>query len=109
MPKPNQTLDALKLIQGQKIHSPEHFAKLFWPDSLAHNRHYRGGNGTAVGKGAWLMAGSFIAKLRRKGLVHVWSGARDRSSRDYFGWVSLAGKGREYIEVHGQGARPRGR
>ena len=106
-PKPNRTLDALKLIQSQKVFSAEHFAKLFWPDNLAHKRHYKGGNGTAVGKGAWLMAGSFVAKLRKKGLVNVFHGwsMNERSIRDKLGWVTVTREGRKYIEEHDQADR----
>jgi hypothetical protein len=45
------------------------FAKAMWPDSHAHSCSSKGGNGNQRGKKAWLMAGSQLAKLNRKGLV----------------------------------------
>lgn len=59
-------------------------AREFWPNSLAHRRSYRQGNGSCHGKGAWLAMGGQVGKLRKMGLVrhgyvnrdgdHVWQG-----------------------------------
>jgi hypothetical protein len=49
------------------------FAKKFWPGHDMLLRPKNGGNGSQKGKGAWLAAGSYIAKLSKKGWVrHLW-------------------------------------
>lgn len=45
------------------------FAGKFWPDNDMHTRSKNGGNGNQRGKGAWLAAGSYIARLSKKGWV----------------------------------------
>jgi len=46
-----------------------HFAKKMWPDSEGWTRVKNTGNGATSGKGMWLAAGSYLAKLHKKGLV----------------------------------------
>jgi hypothetical protein len=60
----------LKIIKAQKgIHARELGDKL-WPDSPAKRRSYNtGGYGACSGKGLWLSAGSYVAKLKKKKLV----------------------------------------
>lgn len=61
--------EALKLIKAFPGLNAKRFAMMFWPDSDAHNKVSNQGNGACHGKAAWLMAGSYIGKLRKKGLV----------------------------------------
>jgi hypothetical protein len=66
------------------------FAKAMWPDSDSHSQSSRGGNGNQRGKKAWLMAGSHLAKLNRKGLVTY----QDRSTGCYY----LTQKGKTLLQ-----------
>lgn len=61
--------EALKLIKAFPGMNAKRFAMLFWPNSPAHTKTSNQGNGACHGKAAWLMAGSFVGKLRKKGLV----------------------------------------
>lgn len=47
------------------------FATKMWEGSGMHTKHSNGGNGCQVGKAAWLCGGSYLAKLRKKGLTGV--------------------------------------
>ncbi len=69
-----------KLIKALKILSKYHypdgltardFAQEMWEDSPAWKRSYNTGNGATRGKGMWLCAGSYLSKLRYKGLIYV--------------------------------------
>lgn len=60
---------ALKIVQDNPGVRAAGFASLMWPDSDGHNAHKNGGNGSQKGKGMWLAGGSYLAKLRKKGLV----------------------------------------
>jgi hypothetical protein len=51
------------------------FAMAMWGDSPAWKRHYKIGHGTTIGKGMWLCAGSYLAKLEDKKLLDShWKG-----------------------------------
>jgi len=67
------TQRALKIIDEQRKipgrFTCGDFARLMWPDSPAWSRNTRCGRGSHTGKGMWLCAGSFLAKLRKRGLV----------------------------------------
>ena len=91
------TIQALKIIDayhGQSF-SYHYFAEKMWPNSPAFRRSYHTGtNGVCLGKGMWLCAGSYIAKLENAGLV------TSRYERD-FGYgktVHLTKKGTEAIQ-----------
>jgi hypothetical protein len=60
---------ALEIIAAHKGIRAKWLAKKMWPDSIAHRASYRSGQGSVRGKGAWLMAGSFVGKLIKKGLA----------------------------------------
>lgn len=67
------------------------FAKEMWANSPAWKRSYNTGNGATRGKGMWLCAGSYLSKLRYKGLVYV---DYDRGYSLY----TLSSRGRELLE-----------
>lgn len=69
--KPSKrTIEALLILRDKKPQSFAEFAQLFWPDNFMHRRHTNcGTHGSRRGAGAWLAAGSYIAKLEKKGLV----------------------------------------
>jgi len=46
------------------------FALKMWPDSKMHRKVSNQGNGATSGKAAWLCAGSYLSKLKIKGLVN---------------------------------------
>lgn len=74
------------------------FALAMWPDNYMHERHITGGTGIQRGKGAWLSAGSYLAKMAKRG----WVGRAGRSTAD--GYV-LTQEGRElYREIKGKEA-----
>lgn len=95
-PKPDRTLDALIIIRDNPKIDPRTFAGKFWPDALMHERRSRGGHGAQKGKGAWLAAGSFVAKLEKRGLVTKWM---EPTLRHYNGWVTLTKAGDDYIKA----------
>jgi hypothetical protein len=68
----------------------QELSRKLWPDSDAHRGNYSSGRGTAVGKGAWLAAGSQVAKLSRLG----WVSSSDYYNRGY----RLTIKGKEMLE-----------
>lgn len=72
-----KTYKALIIIRDNPEITARYFANLMWPDSPAKNRHSNGGNGSQKGKGLWLSAGSFLAKLHKQGLLRhggsVWN------------------------------------
>lgn len=83
---------ALEILKDNPDIGANHFASLFWPDSKAWNKSYNTGNGATRGKGMWLSAGSYLAKLVKAGLV--W---RDCS----YGHVTfrLSSEGRESVKA----------
>lgn len=89
-------LKALSWIRDNKGVKPMKFAKHMWPNSGGYTRYYNQGNGACSGKGMWLTAGSYVGKLKKKGLV-----------RNYFdplmpynsGWA-LTSKGKEFLKEH---------
>lgn len=65
--------EALTIIQNSSYDRPINcswFAKQFWPDSNMHLKSSNTGNGACRGKAAWLCAGSYLAKLKNKGLTN---------------------------------------
>ncbi|UCH50637.1 MAG: hypothetical protein JSV54_06375, partial [Chloroflexota bacterium] len=82
----------LELINNNKIRSAKHFAELMWPDSPCWKKVYHVGRGATKGVGMWLASGSFLAKLRRQGLItHFFL------SVDYNETITLTSKGRERL------------
>lgn len=67
-------IKALKWIREQELKDRDWgckwFAMAMWGDSPAWKRHYKIGHGTTSGKGMWLCAGSYLAKLEIKGLIY---------------------------------------
>ena len=65
MTTPN-TIKALQILQSNPGCCAKKFAELMWPDSDMHQKC----NGQGVrGSAAWLCAGSYLAKLAKRGLV----------------------------------------
>lgn len=65
----SRTLEALQIIESRGRVTCSEFAVLFWPDHNMHKKVSNQGNGAARGKAAWLCAGSYLAKLIKKGYV----------------------------------------
>lgn len=64
--------------------SAHEFATQMWEDSDMHKRVKNTGNGACAGKGAWLCAGSYLAKLIK------------------YGWVEKSGNWLFHITVRGE-------
>lgn len=62
-----KALNILRETTYDKRISCRGFAKKMWPDSNMHTSSKNTGNGSCRGKAAWLCAGSYLAKLRKKG------------------------------------------
>lgn len=82
-----KTIKALRIIKEGRGITPKFFAMKMWPDSPAWERVYNTGHGATTGKGLWLSAGSYLAKLRRAGLVEI---SFDDYHFEY--WLSIKGK-----------------
>lgn len=63
----HKALNILKVTDYDKGMYCRKFAQLMWPDSAMHRTSKNTGNGACCGKAAWLCAGSYLAKLRKKG------------------------------------------
>jgi len=62
-------LEALEIIRKHPSLGAKRFAELFWVDSNMHRKVSNQGHGATAGKAAWLCAGSYIGKLKNRGLV----------------------------------------
>ena len=73
MKKESRTYEALKLLSEHPNGiAVRLFGLRFWPDNVMHSKVFNTGRGGACkGKAGWLCAGSFLSKLKRKGLVDV--------------------------------------
>jgi len=84
------------LLEHPKINAAA-FAKFMWADSNMHKKVSNQGHGATRGKAAWLCGGSYMGKLKKKGLV------RDVRYDDY-GYILLTScyelteKGKELIK-----------
>jgi len=65
----SRTIEALQILKDHPEISATSFALFFWPDSNMHKKTSNQGHGACRGKAAWLAAGSFMGKLKKKGLV----------------------------------------
>lgn len=63
-----RALTILYVPYGEEL-TPTQFARKMWPDSKGWNKVSNQGNGATSGKGMWLSAGSYLAKLSDKNLV----------------------------------------
>lgn len=89
-------VEALKILRDKKPKSHSYFARLYWPDNLMHKRTSNAGNhGSRRGAGAWLSAGSYLGKLKKRGLV---SRNYSDSAIEYFGIATLTQAGHELLE-----------
>ena len=69
-PLTEKTIAALQILaEHDQGLTAANFARLRWKDSIAWKRSYNTGNGATRGKGMWLSAGSYLAKLKKRGLV----------------------------------------
>lgn len=103
-------IKALKAIYDQPGIRANQLSKILWPDSIAHRRSYNTGvSGACRGKGAWLMAGSHMGKLIKKGLVrhqydHTWLGKNRKGKDKGYAYLPagyrLTLEGRESLEAH---------
>lgn len=50
------------------------FAMQMWPNSTMHTKVSNQGNGACSGKAAWLVAGSYLRRLEKKGFILVYEG-----------------------------------
>jgi hypothetical protein len=76
---------------------PSMFADLMWPDSPYHNVHYNSGRGSVKGRGLVMSAGSYLAKLHRRGLTRrKWIGSQHFDTLSIEGRQALA----EWEEAH---------
>lgn len=62
-------LEALMIIKNNNKICARDFGLLFWENHKAHRELSKVGNGVVYGKKGWLMAGSYLSKLRVKELV----------------------------------------
>ena len=80
---------ALKIIENHPRINASGFANRYWPDSPGHKTVKNGGHGAQRGKGMWLAAGSYLAKLHKKGYLY----------RGKTGWEHvISEKGREVMK-----------
>lgn len=75
----DKSIRALKIIRDKKPLTAEDFARLMWPDSDMHRKVSNQGHGTTRGKAAWLCGGSYLGRLRKKGLITVYKTWERRS------------------------------
>lgn len=82
---------ALNIIKDNPGIRAREFSEKMWPDG-PHRRSKNGGNGSQVGKGMWLCAGSYFAKLRKDGLItSVFGNVREQK---------ITGKGIELLGAY---------
>lgn len=65
-------IDALIILKDTNYHKTigaAQFGREFWPDHIMHVQMTNTGNGACAGKKGWLAAGSYLRKLKIKGLV----------------------------------------
>ena len=84
-----EALTILKDTSYDKTITASNFAEKFWPDNSMHNKHSNNSYGCQVGKAAWLCAGSYLAKLRKKSLIS--------NGRDFRGYY-ITSLGKEKIK-----------
>jgi hypothetical protein len=61
---------ALSIICNHPGITAKQFGHLFWPNHDGHEKHSNHGrSGSTIGKTIWLMAGSYLGKMRKKGLI----------------------------------------
>lgn len=66
-----KTIKALKILDSVNVGlTAKEFAKGMWKDSDGWMRSKNTGNGACTGKGMWLCAGGYLAKLKSAGLVY---------------------------------------
>lgn len=88
-------LQAMTIINEHPGITASRFAELLWPESYMHKKSSSQGNGACTGKAAWLTAGSYIGKLRKKYLVEY---AKDNWG--FFRGYQLSTKGKELLAKH---------
>lgn len=84
-PALKKALEIIKDTSYSKQFGYRGFAEKMWPDSLMHHRSKNGVRGT----GAWLCAGSYIARLAKQGLAY-----KDHKRNGFY----ITSKGRELIQ-----------
>ena len=85
---------ALEILRGTSFSNAmtmRRFAEAMWPQSIMHTSVKNTGNGATSGKAAWLVAGSYLAKLQKLGLV--------RKTIDSATMVYLTNEGRKRLET----------
>ena len=66
-------IKALRIIRDNPEIRAAYFAELMWPDSNMHRKVSNQGHGACRGKAAWLCGGSYMGKLRNKGLIKYYN------------------------------------
>lgn len=89
------TIKALQILSDKPYLTAKWFAQEMWPDSEKWKRSHNTGNGGCRGKGMWLAAGSFLAKLQKQGLVWV-----DFSNTAHHKTFCLSHKGNEILKEY---------
>lgn len=65
----DRQIEALIILNSKESMSATEFGLLFWPNHPTHEKITNNSYGAQCGKGGWLMAGSYLGKLRKRGLV----------------------------------------
>lgn len=61
--------EAIRIIQENPGITARRFGELFWPDHVSQRKASNNSYGCQYGKAGWLMAGSYLGKLRKKGII----------------------------------------
>jgi hypothetical protein len=62
---------ALRILSNHPAITYSGFAEKMWPDNPMHQKASNGGHGSQRGKAAWLCAGSYLAKIQKKGYFYT--------------------------------------
>lgn len=86
-----KTYKALCIIKDHPLVHPRGFADFMWGDTDTNmfTSSKNQGNGSTRGKAAWLCAGSYVGRLKNKGLLH--------HSIEQGKWVRLTDEGKKAI------------
>jgi len=93
--KTYRALDILNEREWDKPITARDFALKMWPDGKW-KKMYNVGNGATSGVGMWLSAGSYLSKLKKRGLV--WDEYDQQDGYQRFWHISS--KGKEAIEEY---------
>lgn len=92
-----KTIRALQIIRDRQPDNARAFGRLMWPDSEGWRRHQNVGTGAAVGVGMWKAAGSYLGRLKARGLVRGYGGYRSTYHLTEAGEQALEDWEREHL------------